>query len=58
MQTELDLLLRAKKYPVTQPAKEGVIEAVPDQKHCLEKTDRTVKQTPAHSFSKDVLLER
>lgn len=34
---EHNLLLRAKEHPVAQPAKQRVIEAVPDQKHCLEK---------------------
>lgn len=34
---ELHLLLRAKEHSVTQPAKQRVIEAVPDQKHCLGK---------------------
>lgn len=46
---EHNLLLCTKEHPVTQPAKQRVIEAVPDQKHRLgqkQNSETKHKTTP------------
>lgn len=39
---KLYLLLGAKKSSVTQPAKERIVEAVPDQKNSLQKNKKNM----------------